>query len=511
MNVVLNKSMASDDEVGKVFVGGISWETTKESIRAYFSKYGELSDCVLMHDRVNGRSRGFGFVRYKDASIVDKVLADGPHILDGKKIDPKPCTPRSQSKRASSAIHNKVFVGGLSNDTTEADLHSIFSTYGSVIEVVIMTDQQTKRSRGFGFVTFDNEDTVNRLDSVHFLEIKGKRVEVKKAQPRFHGGDKPDGGSHHMGGGGGAMRHQGGFNQPNMWNQNPGPQGFNQNQNFGGYGGQQQGGWSQPPQQQQGQWGQPSMNSYGQQNYGGPPPGQGGPGGPHGGGGQPGGNYGGGYNNSTPPNYMNQQTQGRQYPMQGGQFGQSPQTQQPNYDLSPPMKNLRGLHSEAQRELGQPQQQYNTYGGNYGAQPSNDMYGNQNPAGYGNPQTYGSPAPQKDTPTPTGDFNNYQNPTNPPYGSMGNYAQEASGYGPQRVNYNQHGNFNQPPAAGGGPPGNYGQDMSNNYQAGPPQGGQGGGYSGPPDGQELYNPGQPSGGFGRPAAAAVQQFHPYKR
>ncbi|XP_071965688.1 uncharacterized protein [Antedon mediterranea] len=510
MNIILNNSMASDDELGKIFVGGISWDTTKESIRAYFSKYGELSDCVLMHDPGNGRSRGFGFVRYKDPNLVDKVLQEGPHILDGKKIDPKPCTPRSQSKRAANTIHNKVFVGGLSNDTTESDLQGIFSSYGTVLEVVIMTDQQTKRSRGFGFVTFDSEDTVNRLDAIHYLDIKGKRVEVKKAQPRFHGGDRQDGGNRQMGGGGGGGgMNQGSFNQPNIWNQNAGggPGGFNQNQGFAGFSGQQQG-WSQPPQQQQ-------QNTYGQQSYG-PPPGQGGPGGPHGGGaaGQPGpGNYGGGYNNSAPqPNYMNQQAQRSQYPIQGGQFGQTAQPQQPSYDVSPRIPRLKGYKSETQRQAQQP---YNSYGGNYGGPPANDMYGNQNTQGYGNPQTYGSPGPQKDTTAPTGgqDFNNYQSASNPPYGSMGNYAQEASGYGPQRVNYNQHGNFNQPPGGGGGPPppGNYGQEMGNNYQAGPPQGGQGGGYGGAPDGQELYNPGQPSGGFGRPAAGAVQQFHPYKR
>lgn len=46
----------------KLFVGGLSWETTQDTLQRYFSHYGEVIDCVVMKNNETGRSRGFGFV-----------------------------------------------------------------------------------------------------------------------------------------------------------------------------------------------------------------------------------------------------------------------------------------------------------------------------------------------------------------------------------------------------------------------------------------------------------------
>lgn len=128
------------------------------------------------------RSRGFGFITFTDPSSVEKVLKVPIHTLDGKKIDPKHATPKNRPKQANKT--KKIFVGGVSQETSSDEVKAYFNQFGKVEETVMLMDQQTKRHRGFGFVTFENEDVVDRVCEIHFHTIKNKKVECKKAQPK---------------------------------------------------------------------------------------------------------------------------------------------------------------------------------------------------------------------------------------------------------------------------------------------------------------------------------------
>ncbi|KUL88959.1 hypothetical protein ZTR_03586 [Talaromyces verruculosus] len=168
-----------------MFIGGLNWETTDQSLKDYFSQFGEVSECTVMRDSATGRSRGFGFLTFRDPKTVNTVMVK-EHYLDGKIIDPKRAIPRDEQEKTS-----KIFVGGVSQEATEQDFKQFFMQFGRVVDATLMIDKDTGRPRGFGFVTFDSEAAVEATLS-RPLEILGKSIEVKKAQPR--GNLRDDGG-----------------------------------------------------------------------------------------------------------------------------------------------------------------------------------------------------------------------------------------------------------------------------------------------------------------------------
>uniref|UniRef100_A0A8B9LH65 Musashi RNA-binding protein 2a n=1 Tax=Astyanax mexicanus TaxID=7994 RepID=A0A8B9LH65_ASTMX len=134
---------------------------------------------MVMRDPTTKRSRGFGFVTFADAASVDKVLAQPHHELDSKTV----CLSVFLSLQMVTRT-KKIFVGGLSANTVVEDVKQYFEQFGKVEDAMLMFDKTTNRHRGFGFVTFENEDVVEKVCEIHFHEINNKMVECKKAQPK---------------------------------------------------------------------------------------------------------------------------------------------------------------------------------------------------------------------------------------------------------------------------------------------------------------------------------------
>ncbi|WCJ24091.1 RNA-binding (RRM/RBD/RNP motifs) family protein [Euphorbia peplus] len=207
-----------DSDQGKLFIGGISWETTEEKLKDYFGQYGDVLQAVVMRDKTTGRPRGFGFVVFADPPVLDRVLQD-KHTIDGRTVEAKKALSREEQQTNSRAGNanpgrntgggggnvrtKKIFVGGLPPNLSDDGFRQYFETYGQVTDVVIMYDQNTQRPRGFGFISFDSEDAVDRVLHKTFHDLNGKQVEVKRALPKDA---NPGGGGRSMGGSGGGYQ-----------------------------------------------------------------------------------------------------------------------------------------------------------------------------------------------------------------------------------------------------------------------------------------------------------------
>jgi len=132
----------------------------------------------------------------------------------------------------------KVYVGNLSWNTTDEILRDAFAQFGNVIDSIVMRDRETGRSRGFGFVTFSNDqEAQSAIDNLNEQELDGRRIKVNLANARGSGGG--GGGGGYQGGGGG----YGGGGYSGGGGYGGGQSGGYGGGNYGGGGGYQSGGY----------------------------------------------------------------------------------------------------------------------------------------------------------------------------------------------------------------------------------------------------------------------------
>ncbi|XP_061372026.1 heterogeneous nuclear ribonucleoprotein 1-like isoform X1 [Gastrolobium bilobum] len=194
-------NLKMDSDRAKLFVGGISRDTNEDILKHHFAKYGTVSGSTISIDRSTRSPRGFGFVTFSDLSAADKALQDS-HVILGRTVEVKKAIPRNEQQHQNQ-LHNrggsnyisndcssdnirtkKIFVGGLPAGISEEEFRKYFERFGRITDVVVMQDSVTHRPRGFGFITFDSEESVQSVMVKSFHDLNGRQVEVKRAVPK---------------------------------------------------------------------------------------------------------------------------------------------------------------------------------------------------------------------------------------------------------------------------------------------------------------------------------------
>jgi len=190
----------------KIFCGGISYDTDNDALEKHFSTYGDIESCEVIRDKKTEKSKGYGFVTFKDPETAKAVVEEGKQELDGRSFEP------------SIAQGYKIFVGGCSDGMTEEMLMEYFVDFGKCTSASVIKDKEDKtKNRGFAFVEF--EDRASRDAALEAGEhtIGEFTCKVKEAMAKDGGGFGGRGGrrggkgSHGFGGYGSGF---GGFGPP---------------------------------------------------------------------------------------------------------------------------------------------------------------------------------------------------------------------------------------------------------------------------------------------------------
>lgn len=93
-----NKQHSDESEqMRKLFIGGLDYKTSEDTLKQHFQKFGDVIDCVVMREPQSKRSRGFGFVIYANSQMVDRAQVARPHEVDGREVQSKRAISREVS------------------------------------------------------------------------------------------------------------------------------------------------------------------------------------------------------------------------------------------------------------------------------------------------------------------------------------------------------------------------------------------------------------------------------
>lgn len=177
------RSVARTDPVHrKLFVRGLAWNTSSESLCAEFQVHGEIEEGAVIFDKTTGKSRGYGFITYKDMESAKTALKAPSKLIDGRMVV---CNLACESLSSTSVLpdqaQRKLYIGGLSPDTTSEMLLFFFRRHGEIEEGSVAYDKDTNRSRGFGFVTYKTVEGAKKAIDDPQKSLGGRNVTVKLA------------------------------------------------------------------------------------------------------------------------------------------------------------------------------------------------------------------------------------------------------------------------------------------------------------------------------------------
>lgn len=171
----------NDFDPKAVYVQNINYRTDEETLSKAFEKFGKVSKCRILKDRLYGQyfSRGTGFVEFEQEDSVDKAINDKDINVDGRNLSVSKARKKYEKK------NDTAFVSGIPHEATTDDLMKEFIEYGAT-EAKIVFENAYGRRGGYAFVKFSsNENRDKAVSEKKHFELKGEKSTLSIAKRDF--------------------------------------------------------------------------------------------------------------------------------------------------------------------------------------------------------------------------------------------------------------------------------------------------------------------------------------
>lgn len=178
---------AEPPEAAKVYVGNLPYDVDGDSLAQLFEQAGVVEIAEIVTDRMSGESRGFGFVTMSTEEEAQKAVElFNRYDMGGRFLTVNIAAPKgSRPERAPRENTLRIYVGNLPWSVDSSRLEEMFGEFGEVVSARVVSDRETGRSRGFGFVEMSSQSEMN--DAIANLDgesLDGRAIRVNAAEER---------------------------------------------------------------------------------------------------------------------------------------------------------------------------------------------------------------------------------------------------------------------------------------------------------------------------------------
>ncbi|KAE8355321.1 hypothetical protein BDV28DRAFT_48296 [Aspergillus coremiiformis] len=177
-----------------IFVQQLAARLRTKELVAFFEKVGPVKEAQIVKDRVSGRSKGVGYVEFKNEdSVAPAIQLTGQKLLGIPIIaqlteaekNRQARNPDASSGNNHAAPFHRLYVGNIHFSITENDLQNVFEPFGE-LEFVQLQKDETGRSRGYGFVQFrDPNQAREALEKMNGFDLAGRAIRVGLGNDKF--------------------------------------------------------------------------------------------------------------------------------------------------------------------------------------------------------------------------------------------------------------------------------------------------------------------------------------